>query len=63
MTKHWLNAPINFAIGTMLHFVFYGLLGFLWNIVIGYQTVAVIYRWRIRKDSYNFLFKDGQKNT
>jgi hypothetical protein len=30
---------------------------------IGYQAVAVIYRWRIRKDSYNFLFKDGQKNT
>jgi hypothetical protein len=178
MKKHWLNAPINFAIGTTLHFVFYGLLGFLWNIVmgfmsvwnllwlyrliiftvyffilnwwiygtsgkqrkyldslpkdrkitlkedyfnffkqeglptivlyticmslqvfvfrftkgyfqaffalldiayelnpyvdwilsfglfvIGYQAVAVIYRWRIRKDSYNFLFKDGQKNT
>ena len=39
MTKYWLNALKNFIIGTTLHFVFYGLLGFLWNIVMGFMSV------------------------
>ena len=39
-----LDAVANWA----LSFVFF---------VVGYQMVAMIWRWRIRKESYNFLFE------
>lgn len=39
MTKHWLNGLKNFAIGTMLAVVFWGLLGFIVNILLGFMSV------------------------
>ncbi len=39
MKKHWLNGLKNFAIGTMLAVVFWGLLGFIVNILLGFMYV------------------------
>lgn len=39
MKKYWLDALKNFVIGTMLAVVFYGLFGFIWNIVMGFMWV------------------------
>ena len=47
MKKHWLNALKNFAIATMLNVVFYGLFGFIWNILMGFMyTWGVIWLYR-----------------
>lgn len=48
MKKHWINALKNFAIGTMLTVVFYGLFGFIWNIVMGFMSVwDVLWLYRL----------------
>ena len=48
MKKYWLNALKNFVIGTTLYFVFYGLFGFIWNIVMGFMSVwNMIWLYRI----------------
>ena len=39
MKKHWLNGLKNFIIGTMLAVVFWGLLGFIVNILLGFMYV------------------------
>ncbi len=40
MIKSWINSVINFAIGTMLTVVLYGLFGFVWNIVMGFMSAG-----------------------
>lgn len=42
MKKCWLNTFINFTIGTMLNVVFYGLLGFIWNLLMGFMSAGNI---------------------
>ena len=40
MTKYWIKNLANFTIGTMLNVVFYGLLGFIWNIAMGFMSAG-----------------------
>ena len=48
MLKSWLNHVINFAVGTMLHVVLYGLFGFVWNIVMGFMSTGnILWLYRI----------------
>lgn len=39
MKQYWVDALKKFAIGTMLNVVFYGLFGFIWNILMGFMDV------------------------
>ena len=39
MKQYWMDALKKFAIGTMLNVVFYGLFGFIWNILMGFMDV------------------------
>jgi len=48
-----LTAPI----GIGLHPIWNWILSFV-LFVIGYPSVAVLYRWRIRKENYDFLFSN-----
>lgn len=45
---YWLNTLKNFAIGTMLNVVFYGFLGFIWNIAMGFMSAwGVLWLYRL----------------
>lgn len=52
-----LLAPIGLDLSPIANWI----LSFLF-FVVGYQAVAVIWRWRIRKEKYDFLFAKQQKS-
>lgn len=48
MKQYWINSLKNFAIGTILNVVFYGLFGFIWNILMGFMyTWNVLWLYRL----------------